>query len=150
MADCQSQCTKQRDGFNGCAAALEKLCGNVFRSCPAFPCSACDMCTTEHKAALSSAGCDVAEAGCVAPACTGIMTEYCTKPPAKARPPAHAKAAPACMGVDSEANGSLAAKPNQHACRFMSTCVGVADPAGKCEAANDKGGEAVWLQEHST
>ena len=94
LADCQSQCTKQRDGFNGCAAALEKLCGSVFRACPAFPCSTCEACTAEHKAALSSAGCDIAEAGCVAPGCAGIMTDFCIKPPAAARPPAHAKAAP--------------------------------------------------------
>ena len=151
LADCQSQCTKQRDGFNGCAAALEKLCGSVFRACPAFPCSACETCTTEHKAALSSAGCDVAEAGCAPywrnsppsnmglPGCAGILTDYCIKPPANARPPAHAKAAPACMGVDSEANASQASKFNQHACHFRSTCVGAADPTSKCEAANAKG-----------
>ena len=35
LADCQSQCTKQRDAFNGCAAALEKLCG---LRVPRLPC----------------------------------------------------------------------------------------------------------------
>ena len=139
LADCQSQCTNQRDSFNGCTAALEKLCGSVFRACPAFPCSLCETCTTDHKTALASAGCAVAEAGCVAPGCTGILTDFCIKPPAKARPPAKPKAAPACMGVDSEANASQATKPNQHACHFRSMCVGVADPAGKCQAANAKG-----------
>jgi hypothetical protein len=150
LADCQSQCTKQRDGFNGCAAALEKLCGSVFRACPAFPCSTCEACTAEHKAALSSAGCDIAEAGCVAPGCAGIMTDFCIKPPAAARPPAHAKAAPACMGVDSEANASQASTPNQHACHFRSTCVGVADPSGKCEAANTKGAKLCGYRSTAT
>jgi hypothetical protein len=134
LAGCKSQCTSQRDGFNGCVAALEKLCGSVFRACPAFPCEACEACTTDHQAALSSAGCDVAEAGCVAPGCTGVLTQYCVKPPAKARPPAHAAVAPACMGVSTELGATRSAL-DQKACHLYSSCQGVVDPAGKCRAA---------------
>ena len=128
VGDCQGQCTKQREGYDGCTAALEKLCGSVFRTCPGFPCSACQTCTATHKAVLSSAGCAVAEAGCIAPGCTGVLEQFCTKPPTTAGTPP-----PACTAVTTAARHQTGTK--LWPCLFESKCEGVVDPTGKCEAA---------------